>query len=118
MRWPTPRELKKLREEEMVSSNTDLSVIRKKFAEQSEGAAKENAGQGLIRNHGLFSKAEKALEIAGWSESARADIEIFKLNAADGLTPLLMVLNEIEPTGPTNASGLTTAAVTAGKPDR
>jgi hypothetical protein len=47
-----------------------------------------------VRNHGLFSKAERALQIAGWSESARNDIEIFKLVDTEGLTPLLMVLNE------------------------
>ncbi len=47
-----------------------------------------------IRNHGLFSKAERALQIAGWSEKARNDIEIFRLVDTDGLTPLLMVLNE------------------------
>jgi hypothetical protein len=46
-----------------------------------------------IRNHGLFSKAERALEIAGWSEKARKDIEVFRLVDAEGLTPLLMVLN-------------------------
>ena len=47
-----------------------------------------------IRNHGLFSKAERALEIAGWSQQARDDVEIFRLVDAEGLTPLLMVLNE------------------------
>ena len=45
-----------------------------------------------IRNHGLFSKAEKALTIAGWSERARRDIEIFPLKDVEGLTPILMVL--------------------------
>ena len=47
-----------------------------------------------IRNHGLFSKAERALQIADWSEKAREDVEIFTLVEAEGLTPLLMVLNE------------------------
>ena len=45
-----------------------------------------------IRNHGLFSKAEKALTFAGWSEKARRDIEIFPLEDIEGLTPILMVL--------------------------
>ena len=45
-----------------------------------------------IRNHGLFSKAERALTIAGWSEKARRDIEIFPLGHVEGLTPILMVL--------------------------
>jgi hypothetical protein len=56
-----------------------------------------------IRNHGLFSKAERALQIAGWSDGARNDIEIFRLVDTEGLTPLLMVLNEAtmpEHTGP------------------
>ncbi len=52
-----------------------------------------------IRNHGLFSKAERALEIAGWSERARNDIEIFRLVDAEGLTPVLMVLNETKGSG-------------------
>ena len=47
-----------------------------------------------LRNHGLFSKAERALQIAGWSERARNDVEIFRLVDTEGLTPLLMVLNE------------------------
>ena len=47
-----------------------------------------------IRNHGLFSKAEHALQIAGWSEKARNDVEVFRLVDTEGLTPILMVLNE------------------------
>ena len=41
----------------------------------------------------LLSKAERALQIAGWGEG-RNDIEIFKLIDTEGLTPLLMVLND------------------------
>jgi hypothetical protein len=47
-----------------------------------------------LRNHGLFSKAERMLQIAGWSETARRDIEVFPLVDTEGLTPLLMVLND------------------------
>ena len=47
-----------------------------------------------LRNHGLFSKAEVLLNIAGWSEAARRDLEIFVLEDSEGLTPLLMVLND------------------------
>ena len=47
-----------------------------------------------IRNHGIFSKAERALQFADWSEHARNDIEIFVIEATDGLTPLLMVLSD------------------------
>ena len=83
--------------EETVASGTDLSDIRKKwFEEQGLDPAKaaRQHNDRPIRNHGLFSKAERALEIAGWSERARRDIEIFRLVDAEGLTPLLMVLNE------------------------
>ena len=97
VRWPTPKELKELRKEEAVASSTDLSDIRKKwFKEQGLDPAKaaRQHNDRPIRNHGLFSKAERALEIAGWSERARRDVEIFRLVDTDGLTPLLMVLNE------------------------
>ena len=106
VRWPNPKELKLLRAEEATPSNTDLTAIRKKFAEEraKDGGAEEEAvSGGIIRNHGLFSKAERALQIAGWSQRARADIEIFKLIEADGLTPLLMVLGDAH--GPVNGHG-------------
>ena len=50
-----------------------------------------------IRNHGLFSKAQRALDIAGWSAEAQEDVEIFRLVDTEGLTPLLMVLNDAHP---------------------
>jgi hypothetical protein len=112
VRWPTRKEGKKLRQEEAVASATDLSDIRKKwFKEQGLDPAKaaRQHDDRPIRNHGLFSKAERALEIAGWSERARRDIEIFRLVDAEGLTPLLMVLNE--PGSPRAAEG-------AVRPDR
>ncbi|SFV32669.1 hypothetical protein [Hyphomicrobium facile] len=105
VRWPKggkwwlfqENELKKLKKEESQGSDTDLTAIRKKWAEE-QGLTGEDLKQYVdkraVRNHGLFSKAERALEIAGWSEKARSDIEIFKLVDTDGLTPLLMVLNE------------------------
>jgi len=96
LRWPTPKELKALREEEGASSTTDLSEIRRKWREEkgldAEGLPEHNNRP--IRNHGLFSKAEHALQIAGWSEKARNDVEVFRLIDTDGLTPILMVLNE------------------------
>ena len=97
VRWPKRRELKKLRKEETYRSDTELSEIRKKWREEQgveADAANPPAGDRVIRNHGLFSKAERALEIAGWSEKARNDIEIFRLVDTEGLTPLLLVLNE------------------------
>ena len=47
-----------------------------------------------IRNHGLFSKAERALDIAGWSERAKSDVEVFRIIDVEGLTPLLDVLTD------------------------
>jgi hypothetical protein len=89
-------ELERLKDEESHTSDTDLSEIRKKWREE-KGLKPEHEAPGSdrpIRNHALFSKAERALEVAGWSEPARRDIEVFRLVDAEGLTPLLMVLNE------------------------
>ena len=68
-------ELDKLMDEESHCSQTDLTVIRWSWLRQypkpkltEEDIAFEKAQP--IRNHGLFSKAEKALTAAGWSESA------------------------------------------------
>ncbi len=103
VRWPTKAEFKQLRKEEEVSSSTDLTEIRRKrLAElQKQGGialddakAKEIASHEPLRNHGLFSKAERALQIAGWSEQARSDIEIYKLEDIEGLTPILDALNK------------------------
>jgi hypothetical protein len=103
VRWPErarpwllrKSELERLKAEESGTSDTDLSEIRKEWREE-KGLKPEHEGQSdrPIRNHGLFSKAERALEFAGWSETARKDIEVFRLVDAEGLTPLLMVLNE------------------------
>jgi len=89
-------ELERLKKEETYTSDTDLTEVRKKWREDKrlEPLPGSHHSDRPIRNHGLFSKAERALQIAGWSERARRDIEIFKLVDAEGLTPLLMVLNE------------------------
>ena len=42
----------------------------------------------------MFSKAQRALDISGWSETARKDVEVFRLDDCEGLTPLLTLLNE------------------------
>lgn len=106
VRWPTKSEFKKLRAEEQGSSLTDLSDIRKRRLEELESrkdastieldSAKQEQIRKAepVRNHGLFSKAERMLEIAGWSDQARNDIEIYRLVDVEGLTPLLDVLNE------------------------
>ena len=114
VRWPEKGrwwklekdELTKLKSEEDQASSTDLTDIRKKWIEKKK---KDNSGLVLseadkkyaehqpLRNHGLFSKAERALTLAGWSEEARRDIEIFRVVDIDGLTPLLEVLNADAP---------------------
>jgi len=106
--WPkqglwklTKSELQKLKDEEALASDTDLTAIRKEWldkvgktsgpeAEERDAAVRDAAP---LRNHGLFSKAEKALTIAGWSEQARRDIEVYRLVDVEGLTPILDVLN-------------------------
>lgn len=99
--WWTFRkgELDKLKAEEALASDTDLSQIRKDWLKKLNKQANEKTEEDIafekaqpIRNHGLFSKAERALTIAGWSERARRDIEIFPLENVEGLTPILMVL--------------------------
>jgi hypothetical protein len=96
LRWPNKKEGKELREEEGAGSTTDLSEIRRKWREENklEPEGLPEHSNRPIRNHGLFSKAEHALQIAGWSEKARNDVEVFRLIDTDGLTPILMVLNE------------------------
>jgi hypothetical protein len=96
VRWPHRLEGRKLRKEEGVNSDTDLRQIRQQWRKDHhlEPLAGAPAGERPIRNHGLFSKAERALEVAGWSERARNDIEVFRLVDTEGLTPVLMVLNE------------------------
>jgi hypothetical protein len=102
VRWPNKgswfkkSELEQLKDDEGQASTTDISEIRKKWVDEHKRDPKvlEGYSQSAIRNHGLFSKALRALEIAGWSPKAREDIEIFTLVEAEGLTPLLMVLNE------------------------
>ncbi len=90
-------ELQRLLDEESKPSDSNLTQIRKKWASDNKIESKEaddiNA-KAPMRNHGLLSKAERALEIAGWSKRARDDVEIFRIVAEDGLTPLLMVLSE------------------------
>ena len=113
IRWPVrwKSELDDLIEEESLGSMTDLTEIRRKRLADLEKRNKDGHAINLdpakaerirsaepIRNHGLFSKAERMLEIAGWSERARADLELFRLVDEEGLTPLLTVLDGEEAT--------------------
>jgi hypothetical protein len=100
-------ELIKFGSEESRVSYTDLSAYRKDGDKakaprmapvsggwlgrlRSGGVALDHDG---MRNHGLLSKAQRTLDIAGWSPKAQSDVEIFRLVDTEGLTPLLSVLN-------------------------
>jgi hypothetical protein len=100
--WQRKTELDLLKHEESQESDTDLTNIRKEWIEEIKKGGKvalsdkdqEFMNADPLRNHGLFSKAERALTIAGWSAEARRDVEVFRVTDVDGLTPILMVLNE------------------------
>jgi len=96
VRWPTKEEMEELVEEETFTSDTDLTSIRKEWLDKNKitgELADQHREKQPIRNHGLFSKAERAHQLAGWSEGARRDVEIYVFEDTDGLTPLLTVLN-------------------------
>ncbi|MBU1211842.1 MAG: hypothetical protein KJ587_11285, partial [Alphaproteobacteria bacterium] len=103
VRWPEPKELERLKDEEKGDSKTDLTEIRRERLQELEkrgGIELDQAkAEGIrsaepVRNHGLFSKAERVLTITGWSAQARRDLEIYRLVDIEGLTPILDVLNE------------------------
>jgi hypothetical protein len=101
-------ELRRFGREEMRDSYTDLTPFRQERSEDeaAQGAPKPwtrwfgragwppKGGGPHIRNHGLLSKAQRALDIAKWSPAAQRDVEIFRLVDSEGLTPLLTLLNE------------------------
>jgi hypothetical protein len=100
-------ELRHFGREEMRDSYTDLTPFRQERSEDEAAQgpprlwARWFGGTGWppkgggphIRNHGLLSKAQRALDIAGWSAAAQRDVEIFRLVDSEGLTPLLTLLN-------------------------
>jgi len=89
----TPEELEQFGKEEERDSFSDLSLYRDRRREARQAEAPEGSPRPM-RNHGLLSKAERALDIAGWSEEAKRDVEIYRLVDTEGLTPLLVLLNE------------------------
>ena len=89
----TPEQLEKFGQEEERDSFSDLSLYRDRRREARHAEAPEDSPRPM-RNHGLLSKAERALDIAGWSEEAKRDVEIYRLVDTEGLTPLLVLLNE------------------------
>jgi hypothetical protein len=100
-------ELKRFGREEVRDSYSNLSPLREHDAnnevEHPVGTLQRLLNQADIavapaayrtRNHGLFAKAQRVLDIAGWSMAAQGDVEIFRLVDVGSLTPLLTVLNE------------------------
>lgn len=129
VRWPRKgnkwlwkkSELEVLLDEEDKASHSNLTEIRQKWASDKGIKSKEADAikeQAPMRNHGLLSKAERALQIAGWSERARADVEIFRVVDEDGLTPLLMVLSEASfaPAAATASASATASSAASAAP--
>ena len=104
-------ELKRLAKEETRGSLSDLVPLRTQHDNAKSGLQIQAASwknwigtmtgtTGLaskeirLRNHGLLSKAQRVLDIAGWSTAAQRDFEVFRLVDCDGLTPLLALFNE------------------------
>jgi hypothetical protein len=94
VRTVTGRELLAFLKEEERGSLSDLSAARNKWREKTKSASSDKKEAEPIRNHGLLSKAERALDIAGWSDESKRDIEVFRLVDTEGLTPLLSLLNQ------------------------
>lgn len=94
IRVVTSRELQDFLKEESRESFSDLSAVRNKWRKEHKQAVAEREDYKPIRNHSLLSKAERALDIAGWSEDSKRDIEVYRLVDTEGLTPLLSLLND------------------------
>ncbi len=77
-----------------ILSKKELDKAREEEKRESRSMVKEDEN---IRNHGLLSKSRRALAIAGWAERSQQDMEVFRLTDTEGLTPLLMVINESIP---------------------
>src|SRR5262245_41842604 len=101
-------ELRRFGREEMRDSYTDLTPFRQERSadEAAKGAPKlwtrlfggidcpPKGGGPHVRNHGHLSKAQRALDLAGWSAAAQREREVVRLGDSEGLTPLLTLLNE------------------------
>jgi hypothetical protein len=101
-------ELRRFGREEMRDSYTDLTPFRQERSADEAALGPPTlwarwfgktgwppkGGGPHVRNHGLLSKAQRALDIAKWSAAAQRDVEIFRLVDSEGLTPLLTLLNE------------------------
>ena len=103
--------MKRIAKEETRGSFSDLAPLRtrhdnaksrlhvqaaswKNWVGKMTGNTDLQDEENRLRNHGLLSKAQRVLDIAGWSAAAQRDFEVFRLVDCDGLTPLLALFNE------------------------
>jgi hypothetical protein len=102
----TRLELKRFARDETRTSYGDLAALRRQHAGAKTAFARRalpwkmwvrqaavGGSEDQLRNHGLLSKAQRALDIAGWSVTAQRDLEVFRLIDCEGLTPLLALFN-------------------------
>jgi hypothetical protein len=68
--------------------------LRTARSEEERDSRSQVSDDEKIRNHGLLSKGRRVLAIAGWSNEAQKDMEVYALVDTEGLTPFLTVLNE------------------------
>jgi hypothetical protein len=104
----TATEQKRLGQEETRSNMTDLRVLEEQHARATASREKSTLpwtkwlpatltkthDRHQVRQHGLLSKAQRVLHIAGWSPAAQSEAEIFRLVDCEGLTPLLALFSE------------------------
>ena len=103
----TNSELRRFGREETRTSVSDLNALERRHARTIAVAGSSripwqnwlpatlsDPNKDVQRQHGLLSKAQRTLDIAGWSAPAQSDVEIFRLVDCDGLTPLLALFNE------------------------
>jgi hypothetical protein len=100
----TLSELKRFARHETRPNYADLAALRGERARATTALQRqalpwkmwlrpEGSNADRLRHHGLLSKAQRALGIAGWSASAQRDVEVFRLVDCEGLTPLLALFN-------------------------
>jgi len=101
-------ELKKFGREETRPSVSDLKALEQRHVRTMAAAETSRVPwrnwlpttfsdlnkKDAPRRHGLLSKAQRTLDIVGWSAAAQSDVEIFRLVDCEGLTPLLALFNE------------------------
>jgi hypothetical protein len=100
----TLSELKRFAWHEMLPNYADLAALRSERARATTALQRqalpwkmwlrpEGSDTDRLRHHGLLSKAQRTLGIAGWSAGAQRDVEVFRLVDCEGLTPLLALFN-------------------------